>query len=352
MTNSERRVRCPVCADEFVWPDDPLVWVLDEDHGRYMQIDTSSMPPAKRADLMKFGYRLCPNPQRDEREHYLPATYADYDDPLVIALVGGSDSGKTHLLTAMIRQAHLGGLAAYGLSVRPMDFRRHQWFRRQYIEPFEAGKGLPGSSVGLIEAADILLIEGPAGKRPLVFFDIAGEDQKHPRPLTNRFLMAASGVIFVHSADDPLHTGRVHAESENPSFDLASTRLAEHRVPAVIAVSKSDRLRYTPPADRWLFRGDEKRLDARRIKQESRDAYAYLHQVGAGASLRPFESFSRCALHFVSASGGDPLRVKPGSLEEYFPRGFRPRRVLEPLVSLLAMTGMITGGEAGKVGLP
>jgi hypothetical protein len=354
VTAAERRLRCPVCADEFVWPDEPVVWIFDEDQGRYVQFDISAKPPEKRAELARFGYQRCPNPTGDASEHFLPATYGDHGDPLVIGLVGGPTSGKTHLLTAMIRQAHLNGLSAYGLTVAAMDFRRHSWFRRQYIRPLEEGTTLWGTGAGVVEAADILLLSGPAGKRPLVFFDVAGEDLEKTSPLANRFMMAATGVIFVHAAEDPLETGQRSSASENQTFELATARLAHGRVPAAIAVTKADRLRHTAPADRWMYRGDEHELDARRIRAESQDVYAYLHQAGAGASLRPFDEFPRCTLHFVSASGGDAVRVNPADVRsrKHFARGFQPRRVLEPLVSILAMSGMITGAEAGKVGLP
>lgn len=354
MTGAERRLRCPVCADEFVWPDEPVVWIFDEEQQRYVPFDVSSTPPEKRAELARFGYQRCPNPTGDATEHFLPATYGKYGDPLVIGLVGGGTSGKTHLLTAMIRQAHLNGLAVHGLTVAAMDFRRHTAFRQLYIRPLEEGTTLSGTTKGIVEAADILLLSGPAGKRPLVFFDVAGEDLEKTSPLANRFMMAATGVIFVHAAEDPLETGQRSSASENQTFELATARLAHGRVPAAIAVTKADRLRHTAPADRWLFRGEEHELSARRIREESQDVYAYLHQTGAGAALRPFDEFPRCTLHFVSASGGDAVRANTASerSKKYFPRGFRPTRVLEPLVSILAMSGMITGAEAGKVGLP
>lgn len=352
-----RHLRCPICADDFEWPNDPTVSLYDEENDRYELVDVSSLSSVKRADLARKGYRQCPNPSADTAEHYLPATYADYSDPLVIGLVGAPASGKTHLLTAMIRQAHLNGLAAYGVTAAALDFRRHKRFRNQFIKPFEEGGELAGTGTGIVEAADILLLRGPGGQqRPVTFFDVAGEDLESTdaRNRATRFLVGATAVIFVHASEDPLDTGQPAAASENQSFNLAAERLRDGQLPAVIAVTKSDRLRYVPPADRWLHRGDERVVDAARIRAESRDVYAYLNHVGAGASLRPFEAFTRCTLHFVSASGGDAVPVNPNDQrsKKHFPHGFRPTRVLEPLVSILAMTGMITGPEAGKVGMP
>jgi len=348
-----RVVRCPVCADEFGWPDDPYISLHDERNDRFELVDVSSLSPTKRDNLVRKGYRQCPNPAGDTPEHYLPATYADYGDPLVIGLVGAPISGKTHLLTAMIRQAYLNGLATHGVTVTALDVRRHKAFREYFILPFERGDQLAGTGNGIVEAADILLVRGPGGQRPVTFFDVAGEDLESTDPRANRFLMATTAVIFVHASEDPLETGRSSGRSENASFEQAVAQLPGNRLPAVIAVTKADRLRYVPPADRWLHRGDETDLKADRVRAESRDVYAYLHQAGALASLRPFDEFARCTLHFVSASGGDAVPVDPADpTKKHFPHGFHPTRVLEPLVSILAMTGIITGPEADRVGRP
>ncbi|MEU5261135.1 hypothetical protein [Amycolatopsis sp. NPDC021455] len=329
----------------------------DKEKGGYKTIDLATLSPSKQADLARRGYRPCPNPSGDSVPHYLPATYADYGDPLVIGLVGGSGSGKTHLLTAMIRETYRGGLGPHRVHAAALDFRRHTAFRTNFVEPFEDGGALPATSHGVFEAADILLLRGPGGTRPVTFVDVAGEDLESTEALNSstRFLLAVNAVIFVCAPEDTSAPG-VLTGSENKSFEMAVERLdglpgGAARVPASIVVTKSDRLRYLPPADRWLRRHDPA-LDAARIRAESRDVYAYLHRIGAAASLRPFDAFTRCTLHFASASGGDALPVAGRDGEYYFPRGISPVRVLEPLVAVLAMTGMITGPEADKVGLP
>ncbi|MET9225518.1 hypothetical protein [Lentzea sp. NPDC003310] len=355
MTTSGRTTRCPICADEFAWPNEPEVWLFNPGDGRYELFDISTVSPVKQADLIRNGYRRCPNPSADMVEHFLPASFGHHGDPLVIGLVGAPSSGKTHLLTAMIRQAFLNGLAAYGITVTALDFRRHVHFRDQYITPLERGDGLAGTGTGVIEAADILLLRGPTGERPLIFFDVSGEDLRSTdaRNRATRFLLGVDAVIFVHASADPAEKGLSSVDSENRSFELAIERLRDRVLPAAIAVTKSDRLRYVAPADRWLHRGEEQVLNAARIRAESRDVYAYLHHVGSGASLRPFEAFSRCTLHFTSASGGDALpKQADKEFPKYFPRGFRPSRVLEPLISILAMTGVIAGQEAERVGMP
>ncbi|GLZ28007.1 hypothetical protein Lesp02_01970 [Lentzea sp. NBRC 105346] len=347
-----RYVRCPVCADEFVWPEDPFISLYDEMNDRYEVDDLSKLPPAKAINRLRKGYRKCPNPSRDTAAHYLPATYADYRNPLVIGLVGAPISGKTHLLTAMIRQVYLNGLSRYGVTATALDFQRHKHFHDQFIVPLERGEALPGTGTGLIEAADILLLRGPGGLRPVTFFDVAGEDLESIAPRANRFLIATNAVIFVHAPEDPLETGQSSTATENRAFQMALGQLPDSRLPVAIAVTKSDRLRHAPPADHWLHRGDEHDLNAARMHAESRDVYAYLQHSGAGASSRPFDEFTRCTLHFVSASGADAVPNPDDPTKNHYPRGFRSIRVLEPLVSILAMTGVITGAEAEKVGLP
>jgi hypothetical protein len=242
-----------------------------------------------------------------------------------------------------------------------MDFRRHERFNKNSIRRLEAGNQLPSTGTDVMDYADILLVHGPHGATPVTFFDIAGENQvqENAGGRAGRFLVGAGGLIFVHAADDPLDTG-VTGTGLNAAFGPAIGRVRSvpkaTRLPAAIALTKSDRLRYVPPADKWIRHPTETSLDASRIRSESRDVYAYLYSLGATSSLTPFEVFARCTLHFVSASGGDAI-LREGSASTSadafeFPRGVRPARVLVPLLSILAMAGVIEGPEAQRVGLP
>ena len=47
-----------------------------------------------------------------------------------------------------------------------------------------------------------------------------------------------------------------------------------------------------------------------------------------------------------SATGGDGAEQNT-----VYPRGVRPRRVIRPLAAMLAMTGVLTGPEADRVGI-
>ncbi|WP_214406131.1 hypothetical protein [Pseudonocardia lacus] len=326
--------------------------VYDETRTAYDEVDVNGLEPVKRADLLRRGYRRCPNPSADMPEHYLPATWGDYADPLAIGLVGLTSSGKTHLLTAMIREAHRGGLLPYGVQVRPLDFVRHNSFKQTFIGPFERGVELPGTGSDVVDAADILLLRAGGQVRPLMFFDVNGEDLKNydVRSRAGRFVLSVNAAIFVHGAEEVRNDA---GSGENPTFELSIERILNRPmlsdIPVSIALTKADRLRYVPPADRWLRRA-EPNFAWRDVRAESRDVYAYLYRSGAIASLAPYESFSRCSLHFVSASGGDAVHAERGRSSGVFPRGIRPLRVLDPLISLLSMTGFLRVPEAERMG--
>lgn len=354
MTHS---ARCPICMDSFPWPRNDIIWQYEETEGKYQEADLSTIAdPAKREDLRRHGYLRCPNPSQDTSTHYLPATYHAYQEPLVVGLVGAPKSGKTHLLTAMIRAAHQGGLTAQGIRVAPLDFRRHNQFRKSHIEPFERGEKLFGTDYGVIDYADTMLVSGPAGTRPVTFFDIAGEDLQNvdDQGRSGRFLIGAGALIFVHALEDEADEAEATVgSSEYRVFSLALARAETNadftRLPATIVVTKADRLRYVPPADRWLrSTSQEGALDAELMRAESRDVYAYLHHQQSLTPLTLFNVFTRCTLHFVSASGSDASGDDPQN--EKFERGIRPMRVLPPLIAILAMAGIITGPEAEKVG--
>ena len=116
-------------------------------------------------------------------------------------------------------------------------------------------------------------------------------------------------------------------------------------MPVALVVNKADRLRLRPPVDEWLRARPNGTIDAARWRAESRDAYALLYRHGAHAWLRPFHESEQCTIHFASATGSE-------AHGDTFARPVRPKRVLEPLLALLAMAGALPGPEAAKVGRP
>jgi hypothetical protein len=333
-------------------PDTPLYEFRE---GKHRQIEVlAGMNEVKRRDVLRTAMLRCPNPSGDMVEHYLPLSYASYGEPLVVGLVGSTQSGKSHLLAAMIDGIQGGGLQPYGLKVDAVDIGLHQSYLNERVTPlFRDAQRIGGTREGIVTYADALLVTSPTGEKvPVAFFDVAGGDLLQTGQ-TARFIAGAGALIFVVDPvtallqpGDP--AGHQVGRSDG-AFDTVLTRLGVGQrfleIPAAIVINKSDRLRFQPPADRWLRAASTGgRVDADRLLAESRDAYAMLYEHGAYAWLRPFHECRRCTLHFVSATGGE-------CDGETYPRGVRPRRVLEPLLALLAMRGLIPGPESMKVGV-
>jgi len=347
-------VECPICLDRIVVNVDEI---YEYEAGGYRRI---TLPPAtdprKRADILRTSYCVCPNPSRDAEKHYLPVALADYRPPVVVGLVGASKVGKTHLLAAMIGEIERGGLQPYGLIADPVDFVRHAEFLRRMTFPMlERGERLEGTPEGVNDIADALVIRSSTGpddapRWPVTFFDIAGEDLTQIGR-TGRFLVGAKALMFVVDPGQALgwagNEDRRASQLGERTFSTVLARLDHGRpfldTPAVVVVNKSDRLRFRSPVDRWMRTPGDGRIDPERIRAESRDAFALLHEHDALSWLQPFYRCRRCTLHFASATGGE-------ANGERYPLGARPTRVLEPLLALFAMTGILSGPGAGEVG--
>ncbi len=355
MTDMTEHVLCPVCLDYITWQEAPLYERIVRE-GRWAEVSLAGINnPVKRADRRRACYLRCPNPSKDTPEHHLPVTYRDHGDPVVVGLVGSHKAGKTHLLAAMIHEALNGGLDRYGLTVEPADEVQHKDFQTTQIERLLSGLELSGTREDITTFAEMLLIRSGQESRPVVFFDIAGEDfTSSLGGRRARFLLGATALMFVEDLAQRIAALRADGDAKaelgtgNPYFTAALSRIRGRPdmrdLPAVIVLTKSDQLRYQYPVDAWLRReAAEEGLRADEFRAESADAYAFLAQYGAQATLGVYHQFAKCTLHFVSATG---IAADGGT----YPRGIRPARVLQPLVALLAMVGVLDGAQARKVG--
>jgi hypothetical protein len=163
---------------------------------------------------------------------------------------------------------------------------------------------------------------------------------------TKQFLEIANGLFFVI---DPEHLSarrqRLGDETFNNVLNVVKGKDRAGQVSAAIVFNKADRVRFDEPVSRWL-RSDSKVLDPVEFLLESRDVYAYLDVQGALALASPYWLCDKVTLHVASPTGG--AGDGEGGI---YPRGVTPRRVLRPLVAMLAMTGVLPGAEAGRVGI-
>ncbi|MEU2792007.1 hypothetical protein [Streptomyces sp. NPDC007100] len=356
MPPGPRPVMCPYCLDPISFDEDRL-YVRDET-STFVRLDlTGEHNPLRRQDALREAFQVCGN-TAGMPEHYLPAPYLTNGEPLTVALVGSSRAGKTHLLASMIGEVERGALDAHGLKAVPLHTDSHRAYLNDRVLKLRAGQTLAHTEqTEFAEFADGLLVSRGGTTRPVVFFDLSGEDLERTGRVT-RFLAAVSAFIFVV---DPLralplpYLDAVRERTKQRADDLGDRSFGTvlDRVPregpyveaaAAVVVGKSDLIRFEPAVARWLTAPESARPTARALRAESRDVYAFLRHHGGPAWLKPFSDCARCTLHFASATGG---QEDAGG----FPQGVRPRRVLSPLLSVFAMCGLLPGADPREVGL-
>ncbi|GAA2432453.1 hypothetical protein GCM10010191_53100 [Actinomadura vinacea] len=339
---ADGQVSCPICLGRLAWHDLGH-YRYDLDHDDYVELDPASWTsPEQRAMAMRNAYVQCPDPGGAVGEHYLPADYGRHGPPAVFGLIGASNSGKSHLLAAMVGAIEQGGLGVHGVRTHPIELPRHQRYMRDVVRPLLArGRRIPPTRENIVQFVDgfVLSGDGVAGgaTRPMALFDVAGSELAEVEN-AKRFLELADGLIFVVDPD--------LWERNNPDDVTFSTVInllrnsgRLDRVSATVVLNKADLLKFDDPIAFWL-RDDVETLTAEAALRESEEVYAYLHQRGARAWTRPYDDCTRATLHVASALGSDS-----------FERGVQPRRVLRPLVALMAMTGLLSAPGAENVGV-
>ncbi|KQX55400.1 hypothetical protein ASE09_28800 [Streptomyces sp. Root66D1] len=344
---------CPHCLLPVTY-DERLLVTIDAKGSRIPLDLSAERRPGHRSDALRKAYHLCPHTGEGDEEHELPVPYLTNGEPLTVALVGSSSVGKTHLLAAMLGEVELGGLEPYGLKCRPLNPEAHRTYLRERVQSLQQGRqlGRTGQQTFARFADGLLVSAGGATPRPVVFFDLAGEDLAQDSEV-GRFLMGVDAFVFVLdplralriSSLDPVReqSGLRRRELGDEAFATVLNRIPRQRgglvaAPAALAVNKSDLVRFEPVVDRWLGRALPGRHDPAALHSESRDAYAFLAQHASAAWLKPFDDCADCTLHFVAATGGQ-------ARGDRFPHGARPRRVLAPLLSLFAACGLLPGAE-------
>ncbi|MET9801605.1 hypothetical protein [Streptomyces sp. NPDC006368] len=349
---------CPHCLLPVTFDDTRLVTI--DPKGDRVPLDLSAEHrPAHRQDALRQAFQICPHAD-GEHTHELPVPYLTNGRPLSIALVGSSAVGKTHLLAAMLGEVEQGALVPYGLKCLPLNPETHRTFLRERVQSLQQGRqlGRTGQQT-FARFADGLLVSSGSGRgqtRPVVFFDLAGEDLAQDGEVT-RFLMGVDAFIFVL---DPLRALRMPSldpvrernrlrrrDLGDEAFTTVLNRIPRQgpyiTAPAAVAVNKSDLVRFEPAVDRWLGSALPPVYDPEAVRAESRDVYAFVAHYAGPAWLKPFDECGNCTLHFVAATGGQ-------AKGDHFPHGVRPRRVLAPLLSIFAMCGLLPGAEPGGVG--
>jgi hypothetical protein len=349
-------VICPYCLDPVGYDETELY--TRNARQEHEPLDLSGeYNPIRRHDKLRGAFQRCPH-EGGVGPHYLPVPYLTSGRPLTVAMVGSSATGKTHLLAAMLGEVERGGLEPYGLTCHPLNPDWHNRFLRERIQPLHEGQVLARTTTAKFAFfADGLLVSGHGMTRPVMFFDLAGEDLVEHGEVT-RFLAGVGAFVFVV---DPLRALRIpHLDGDREYVGVQERSLGDEAfaallgrvprtgrylgAPAAVVLNKSDLVRFEPPVDRWLRRPLPAGLTHHELREESKDVYAFVRHHGSKAWLKPFAECARCTLHFVSATGGRQQ-------QNVFPHGVAPRRVLAPLLSILAMSGFLAGTDLSEAGL-
>jgi hypothetical protein len=340
-------VTCPICLHDIDDWDTLQYWRWDAILEDYAELP---VPPGlnrnQRDRLVRGAYVRCPAPQADLlSEHYLPVNYGRFGPPVLLGFIGLTKSGKSHLLASMVGAIQRGELQEYGIASRPIDLALHQGFLEGWVNPlFNHDRVLPGTQEGIVTFADAFLMSQENGpERPVALFDVAGGDLARMDD-TKYFLEIANGLFFVIDPEH-MHARRLGDETFNNVLNVVEDKKRSGQMSAAIVLNKADKVRFEEPVTRWL-RSDSGVPDPVEFLLESADVYAYLHQQGASALAGPYRVCDKATLHVASPTGG--AGDGEGSV---YPRGVTPRRVLRPLVAMLAMTGVLTGPEAEMVGI-
>jgi hypothetical protein len=350
----EPQVSCYHCLTRVTWSEQqPLRY--DPETNTMVPIDLSPQAsPEARARALTNALVRCPGSTQED-PHHLPLNYGRYGPPVVVGLIGASSSGKTHLLSAMIQSLAEGQLHEYGIIAHPVDPHAHAEFLARCVDPlFLEGRELEPTDERVVRFADAFVLRESGGEpRVVALFDVSGEELTGLHE-SKQFLYLADALVFV--ADPMIFADPAKRSMGDPAFNRVLDLLQQNRgnadvgaVHAATVLSKADLLRMEDPVASWL--GVPVGTDNELIVRESEDVYAYLLACQARPWLRPFQECHRATLHVASATGGsstgDPVTGDPSGR---FSRGVRPRRVLGPLLSVLAMTGVLTRPGAEAIG--
>ncbi|MGD0066594.1 MAG: hypothetical protein ABSB76_24505 [Streptosporangiaceae bacterium] len=347
---------CPICLGDIADWNTQSPWEWEPTLGAYRKIPIpSGLTDLQRAPYLLNAYVRCTARQEiaeqpEGASHFLPANYGRYGRPVVLGFVGRTMAGKSHLLSAMVAGIDSGELRkGYQVSSDPLDHARHQMFVDSHVTPLREDKVLPGTGeADVLEFADAFLMKGESGQvRPVAFFDIAGGDLAgRQKKKATDFLFMADGLFFVV---DPERLGSRWVDDNTFSnvLNILRQRPRPDPVSAAIVLTKADTLRFEEPIDRWLrFEPELEPLNATQFLRESADVYGYLESRDALALAAPYDKCAKATLHVASATGSSGAEANT-----VYSRGVRPRRVMRPLAAMLAMTGVLTGSEAEKVGI-
>lgn len=293
---------------------------------------------------------------------------------LKIGIVGTLGAGKTHFLTALLREAgHEQGLRKWGIGEFELDETSSDVYQSKYESFWHDCQVL--ESTNMAEAAEVVFkplivrVTFPLGKKVLLYFyDIDGETlaNRGLRARHARYLRRPYGLIFLI---DPVMIEAIRSRlpADGPDYQrfdrqanlvkACLTDLAPDlagRTPVAIALSKSDLvLAATDPAMRFTFGNPPDPADSvearvaemAQIHQEVRSVLGSAGERDLLAAADRLGARAPVTFHAVAPIGTEP-RLSPDGATRIATE-VRPLRCLDPLIALLApwVRDQIRAGE-------
>lgn len=381
-----RKLLCPFCFDRFrpseAWfrcrnPNStecpPEVDKAYSDHigvpNRYL--NKAFAPPSKAAWLSSAAHEAkCPHCHKPTTLRICPHCHVklpsqmEYVDSKILAVIGGTASGKSHYIATMVKQ--LNSVIGPHLHIRVMavgDATRKNYETYYHAPVYGQKLLLPQTQSAqanpVVREPLIYRLEFPrrglsVSAANLVLFDAAGEDiqDENTLALYNRYIQHASGIIFLLNPKQigavceklavPHDAGEMVQHTVDRVVEMLRNELGVKpgqsvRIPTAFVLSKSDILE-TAVQDGCSFLEDVPHVnhydlcDFETVHEEIR---SYLSSWGEDGLLTAAEQFSPSGFFAVSALGCDP---DPKTMK--IPR-INPVRCGDPILWLLTQLGYL-----------
>ncbi len=370
--NPFAKMLCPYCLEKFYLSDCQIISssgeVLVEKSTGIQGLLRRTIPVSLTGGeyMRKGASRYCPC-CRKRLPHNM-----DYMNNLIVALVGGQASGKSHYIASLIQQfEHTRICQDTGCSeFVPIDDDVERRYLSDYYTPlFINRQTIPKTHVAVAQGMYDPLIYAmafggdPPRRANLILFDAAGEDlEDQSRLIFTRYVLSAAGIIFLV---DPMTIegirSKLPAHLRAPIVGLDGFRIINKvmdlcrrerglkagdklDIPAVIVLAKSDLLDYVLP------QGDTHAQFQREPNyQDGFNSVTYqvvsdeieeiIERFDCPALSTAARAFSTVSFAAVSATGGPPDQ------NGRFPR-IAPRRCADPVLWVLWKLRLISSHES------
>lgn len=307
--------------------------------------------------------RICQNCHKE-----LPHSFG-FEQPLMIAVVGEQNSGKSHMIAVLIDELKRRCGDAFDFSLMPLNDATASRYKRDFYEPlFNDGKVLSKTDSAKSDwtRAEPLVyrlqFKARGGQRGAVatisFFDAPGEDLQADDVVSrlSKYVYHSDGLILLVDTESFLEKqARVQRKSTTQAADILARiiRLYERgrQIPATktlpaslaITLSKVDLLKSQFPASTQLWENPNHRgmFDYADFSLTSAEIESKLHELGAPDLCNlARQRFGEDDVGFFGMSAIGHKPTNDNSVNN-----IDPLRVAEPILWLLSRQGMVPTTE-------